>query len=365
MDTENTSDSKKPSISKETLDIKVYGQSVDKYNMTNSDGLQVEVLSYGGIITRILTPDRQGKMDDIVIGFNDYQKYLEEHPYFGAIVGRYGNRIAKGQFTINGQSYSLATNNGPNHLHGGVKGFDKKIWDVDVQSEVDRSVLKLKYTGKDGEEGYPGKLECTVTYTLHDNGSFTIDYKATADAPTHVNLTQHTYFNLGGIKSQSILEHIVMLNADRYVPVDENLIPLGEIESVNSSPFDFTSNKLIGKDINGEHVQISRGGGYDHCWVLNKESEQSLSLAARVSEPSSGRTLEVYTTEPGVQFYTGNFLDGSLTGKRGKLNKRAGFCLETQHYPDTPNQSHFPSTLLKPGEHYESTTVFLFGITEK
>ncbi len=334
------------------------GKAVEQFTLTNKNGVEIRAITYGGIITSITTPDRTGAMGDIVLGFDSLDGYLGGHPYFGAIIGRYGNRIAKGRFTIDGTEYKLATNNGPNHLHGGNKGFDKQLWDARLVPGQNGVVFA--YTSADGEEGYPGKLTVEITYTLSDKNELMVDYKASTDKSTHVNLTQHSYFNLAG--SGDVLGHEVTIDADRYTPVDATLIPTGELAPVDGTPFDFRKSTAIGARIDQPDPQLKHGGGYDHNWVLNGTAG-NLRTAARVVEPKTGRTLEVRTTEPGMQFYTGNFLDGKLIGKGGQsYGRRSGFCLETQHYPDTPNQKNFPSTLLKPSEEYKSKTVFTFGV---
>ena len=336
------------------------GQAVEIFTLTNANGLELEAIGYGGIITSLRVPDRNGKLDDIVLGFDRLDDYLKDHPFFGAIIGRYGNRIARGQFTLDGRTYKLATNNGPNHLHGGDKGFDKMVWKV----EAGKSALTFSRVSTDGEEGYPGNLRIQVTYTLTDKNELQVDYLATTDKPTPVNLTQHSYFNLAGQASGDILGHQLMLNADRYTPVDETLIPTGKLAPVGGTPFDFTKPAAIGARIDAAHPQVKNGKGYDHNWVLNRKGA-GLQLAARVVEPKTGRTLDVATTEPGIQFYSGNFLDGTLTGKAGAVYRhRTGFCLETQHFPDSPNQPSFPSTILTPGQEYRSRTVFTFGVVK-
>jgi aldose 1-epimerase len=339
------------------------GAAVELFTLRNAAGMEVRTISYGGIITSLRVPDRSGRFDDVVLGFDRLDDYLKDHPFFGAIIGRYGNRIAKGRFTLDGTTYPLATNNGPNHLHGGNKGFDKVLW---KGAPVDgKNAVTFTRTSPDGEEGYPGNLQVQVTYTLTDKNELIVDYRATTDKPTVVNLTQHSYFNLAGQASGDILGHQLMLNADRYTPVDATLIPTGELAPVEGTPFDFRKPTAIGARINGPHPQLKNGQGYDHNWVLNR-SGSGLHLAARVIEPKTGRTLEIRTTEPGIQFYSGNFLDGTLTGKGGaRYNHRTGFCLETQHFPDSPNQPKFPSTTLRQGQEYRTTTVFTFGVSDQ
>ena len=336
--------------------------SIRLYTLKNSSGMTVKVTNYGAIITSILVPDRTGKFADIALGYDRVEEYMSavDKPYFGAIVGRYGNRIAKGKFTIDGNTYSLATNNGPNHLHGGVIGYDKVVWDAHPVGGKDWSGVELRYLSRDTEEGYPGNLDIKVTYKLTEANALVVDYHATTDKATPVNLTQHTYFNLKGEGNGTILGHELMLNASRYTPVDSGLIPTGELAAVKGTPFDFTKAKPIGRDIGEKHQQLEYGLGFDHNFVLDDKGTQK--LAARVHEPTSGRVMEIYTSEPGIQFYCGNFLDGRLRGKSGKQYvHRGGFCLETQHYPDSPNQSNFPSTILRPGETYETTTTFKFS----
>ncbi len=337
--------------------------SIKLYTLKNANGMTVKVTNFGAIITSIVVPDRAGKMADVALGYNRVEDYINavDKPYFGAIVGRYGNRIAKGEFTLDGKQYSLARNNGENHLHGGVIGFDKVVWDA--RYDESKNTIQLSYLAKDKEEGYPGNLEIKVTYTLTDQDSIIVDYQATTDKSTPVNLTQHTYFNLKGEGQGTILDHQLMLNANRYTPVDAGLIPTGEIPSVANTPFDFTTAKAIGRDINLDHEQLKFGLGFDHNWVLDKGGDAgALTLAAQVHEPTTGRVLEIQTTEPGIQFYCGNFLDGRLKGKSGNAYvHRGGFCLETQHYPDSPNQPDFPTTILKPGAEYKTQTIFKFS----
>jgi len=336
--------------------------AVDLYTLTNASGVEVRAISYGGIIVSLRVPDRDGTLGDVVLGHDTLEGYQKASPYFGAIIGRYGNRIARGQFTLEGRAYSLATNNGPNALHGGLKGFDKVVWQAESFTNDKGVGVVFSYTSPDGEEGYPGALRATVTYTLSDANQLTFDYQAVTDKATPVNLTQHTYFNLAGEGAGDILAHELMMKASHFTPVDSTLIPTGEIRKVDGTPFDFRTATVIGARIGGDDEQLRFGGGYDHNFVLDRKEGDSLVLAARVHEPRSGRVMEVSTTEPGVQFYSGNFLDGSITGKGGHVYKhRNGFCLETQHYPDSPNQPDFPTTILKPGQEYRSRTVYAFS----
>ena len=337
------------------------GQTVDKYLLKNSKGMAVSIITYGGIITDWTAPDKNGTYKDIVLGYNTLDDYIKSTPYFGALIGRYGNRIAKGKFSISGKEYQLTINDGQNHLHGGDKGFDKVVWNAEELTGDDTASLKLTYTSADGEEGYPGNLTATVIYTLRDDNSLEVDYTATTDKTTIVNLTQHSYFNLSGDFSTTILDHEIVLNADHFLPVDATLIPTGELEQVAGTPFDFTTAKTIGKEIEAANDQLKKGQGYDHCWALNDQSD-GMRFAASAYHPESGRLLEVFTDEPGIQLYTGNFLDGTLPAKDGgTYGHRTGFCLETQHYPDSPNQPDFPSVVLHPGESYSSKTTFKFS----
>ncbi|MDW5376553.1 aldose epimerase family protein [Halomonas sp. HP20-15] len=348
------------------------GRQVDAYRISNDNGIEMRVITYGGIIVSLRTPDVQGNMDDIVLGFDSLDKYLSDtyqqvNPYFGALIGRYGNRIAGGQFTLNGETHELATNDGDNHLHGGDKGFNQRLWQAEPFSNEQGAGVTLSYTSADGEEGYPGRLETRVTYTLTDDDALQIDYHATTTEATPVNLTQHSYFNLDGEGNESILDHLLMINAEAFTPIDESLIPTGEIRPVADTPFDFTELTAIGARIDKDNQQLKFAKGYDHNFVLKRESPQSeeLVLAARVWEPDSGRVLEVATSEPGIQFYSGNFLAGKLTGKSGQpYVHRSGFALETQHFPDSPNHPDFPSTILRPGETYQSQTVYRFSTAE-
>ena len=348
-----------PAIAQQPFGTTDDGAAVDLYTLTNAHGIAVRITNYGATVVSIATPDRHGTMGDIVLGFDDFERYKTNASFLGVVVGRYGNRIAKGRFSLDGTEYTLATNNGPNHLHGGVRGFDKVVWNARSIETPDGSAVELEYLSRDGEEGYPGNLSAKVVYTLTDEDELRIDYSATTDKKTIVNLTNHSYFNLAG--SGDILAHEVEINADRFTPVDATLIPTGILQPVEGTPFDFRRPTAIGARIGEPDEQLGFAGGYDHNFVLNREGE-GVSLAARVTDPGSGRTLEVRTTEPGVQFYTGNFLDGSIRGKGGQMyQKRAGFCLETQHFPDSPNHPEFPSTVLEPGQRYETTTVFAFS----
>jgi aldose 1-epimerase len=347
-------------ISKEAFGQLPDGQQADLYTLTNANGMTVNITNYGGIVTKLTAPDKNGQWADVVLGFDSLAPYLSGHPFFGALVGRYGNRIAKGKFKLNGQEYSLAINNGPNALHGGTKGFDKVIWKATEIKQDSVVGLQLEYTSKDMEEGYPGNLTVKVIYTLDNENALTIDYTANTDKPTVVNLTNHSYFNLTGLK-RDILDHEVTIESDSIVPVDTTLIPTGKLRAVEGTPFDFRKPTKISAGINKtEDEQIKAGGGYDHCWVL-KRSGDGLVQFATVHEPESGRVMEVFTTEPAVQFYTGNFLDGKLTGKGATYSKRFGLCLETEHYPDSPNQPQFPTTTLNPGDTYHTTTKYKFS----
>jgi aldose 1-epimerase len=326
------------------------GREVYRYVLQNKNGVEVHVINYGGIITHLKTPDKNGVLEDIVLGYDSLDGYLKESPYFGALIGRYGNRIAKGKFSIDGQEYSLVQNNGGQHLHGGRKGFDKVFWDIQEVPSDKGKALRLTYLSKDMEEGYPGNLNVTVDYILNDNNEKTV-----------VNLTQHTYFNLSGNTKSDILDHVLTLNADQFVPVDKTLIPTGKLQSVAGTPFDFNTPTVVGKRINDKFEQLTLAGGYDHCWVLS--DKDSVKNAGSVYHPATGRNIEVLTTEPGIQFYSGNFLTGSITGKNGVVYKhRYGLCLETEHFPDSPNQSSFPSVLLSPGETYQTKTIYRFSV---
>lgn len=335
------------------------GTAVERFTLTNANGVVVVLSSLGAAIHSLRTPDREGRPADVVLGFETLEQWVANPPFFGVIVGRYANRIAGGRFALDGANYTLATNNTPNHLHGGTRGFDKVVWRAEPLAEADGEAVRFTYVSADGEEGYPGTLTTTVVYTLTGNNELRLDYAATTDKATVVNLSNHAYFNLAG--TGTVLAHELQINADRYTPVTSTLIPTGELAPVAGTPFDFRQATAIGARIAAEHEQIRIGGGYDHNFVLNGTSGE-LRLAARAFDPSSGRTLEVQTTEPGVQLYSGNF-GSPIPGRGGESYPRhAGFCLETQHFPDSPNQPSFPSTVLRPGERFESTTVFRFGV---
>jgi aldose 1-epimerase len=338
------------------------GQAVELYCLTNRNGMQASIMTYGGIVVSLTAPDRDGRYADVVLGFDRLEDYLAGHPYFGALIGRYGNRIAKGRFTLDGTPYTLAVNDGENHLHGGIRGFDKAVWQARGAIEKTGLEVALAYASADGEEGYPGNLAVKVVYTLTDSNELKIEYSATTDKPTPVNLTNHSYFNLAGQDSGDILGHELAIAADRFTPVDKGLIPSGELRPVAGTPFDFRQPTAIGARIEQADEQLQFGGGYDHNFVLNRRQEGALELAASVYEPKSGRLMEVFTTEPGIQFYSGNFLDGTNVGKGGKVyNRRNGLCLETQHFPDSPNKPAFPAVILRPGREYSTTTVYRFS----
>jgi aldose 1-epimerase len=350
------------SIEKQAFGQTGDGTAVDLYTLKNANGAEVKITTYGGIVISLKVPDRNGKFDDVVLGYDNLDGYLKNNgPYMGALIGRYANRIAKGTFKLNGVEYHLAVNNGPNHLHGGIKGFDKVVWTGKPLRVANGAALKLTYLSKDGEESYPGNLSATVIYTLTDANELRIDYAATTDKRTIVNLTSHSYFNLAGQGNGDILKHQLSINANRFTPTDAGSIPTGELRAVRGTPFDFTRTAEIGARIDQDDPQLKFGSGYDHNFVLNKAGKR-LTLAARAYEPTSGRVLQVYTTEPGVQLYAGNFLDGSITGKDGKVYKRNyGFALEAQHFPDSPNQPKFPSVVLGPGQRYTQTTIYKFS----
>ncbi len=348
-------------IKKEVFGTTRDGKSVDLYTLTNHHGMEVWAMTYGGVIVSLRVPDQKGQLDDVVLGYDKLEGYLTKGSYFGAIIGRYGNRIAKGKFTLDGKPYTLPVNDGPNSLHGGIKGFDKVVWKSEPFEKPDEVGVVFWYTSADGEEGYPGNLKVTVSYTLNDKNELVLDYHATTDKPTPVNLTNHTYFNLAGVGKGDVLGHEVKLNAEHFTPIDGTLIPTGKIATVKGTPLDFTKPTAIGARIEQKDAQLNFAHGYDHNFVV-KRSAEGLTLTARVYEPTTGRVMEVFTTEPGVQFYTGNFLDGTITGKQGRVyQRRYAFCLETQHYPDSPNQPAFPSTILRPGQTYHTTTVYKFS----
>lgn len=355
-----------PTVSQRPYGSLPGGEPVEVFTLTNDTGMVVRIIEYGAIITELWVPDRDGIVADVALGYDHLEAYVAETPYFGAIVGRYGNRIAAGRFELDGTVYELASNNGPNHLHGGVAGFDKVLWEGEAVPVPDGARVRMRYRSADGEEGYPGNLDVVVTYTLDNRNQLTVAYEARTDKPTHVNLTSHGYFNLRGQGRGSILDHELTLNAAFYTPVDAGLIPTGEIRAVAGTPFDFTRPTPIGSRIHAADEQLAFGGGYDHNWVLDKsegdKSEGGLTFAARLYDPASGRQMEIFTEEPGIQFYAGNFLDGRLVGKDGKVyHYRYGLCLETQHFPDSPNKGHFPSTRLDPGEVYQTRTVHRFS----
>ncbi len=342
----------------------IEGDSVKFFVLTNANGMEVTFTNYGQRLVSLYAPDKNGKFDDVVLGFDNLKDYRAKKNFFGAVIGRYGNRIAKGKFSLDGKTYDLAINNNENHLHGGLVGFESVVWKVDDHTD---NSISFSRVSPDMEEGYPGNLEVTVSYVLTDDNALRISYEAKTDKPTYVNLTNHSFFNLKGEGEGTVNDHVVLLNADKFTPVDNGLIPTGEIMNVEDTPFDFRAPKTIEKDINADFEQLKIGKGYDHNFVLNEEpkNNEGLTFAARVVEPNSGRTLEVYTSEPGVQFYGGNFLDGSDIGKSGNPYVRRGsFCLETQHFPDSPNQPDFPSTRLNPGETYTSYCTYKFGVTE-
>jgi aldose 1-epimerase len=350
-----------PLIQKQAFGKTEDGQSVDIYTLRNRDGIEARITNYGATLVSLRVPDRSGNFADIVLGYDNLEGYIGDKAYFGATVGRYSNRIAHGKFALNGTTYSLPLNNGPNTLHGGIKGFNKRVWTAEDSSGANQARIEFRYLSKDGEEGFPGNLTVYVTYTLSDENSLRIDYIATTDKDTVVNLTNHSYFNLAGQGNGNILKHQLMLRADRFTPVDATLIPTGELRNVVTTPFDFTKAMAIGARIDQDYEQLKIAKGYDHNFVVNQHSG-GLQSIAEVYEPTSGRVLEVSTTQPGVQFYTGNFLDGTVPGKGGKAYEyRSGFCLETQHFPDSPNHPDFPSTTLKPGQKFESTTVYRFS----
>jgi aldose 1-epimerase len=338
------------------------GKAVEVFTLRNARGMEVRALTYGAIIQAIRVPDRSGRLDDVTLGYDSLSGYLTSSPYFGAVVGRYANRIARGRFTLGGRTYRLATNNGPNHLHGGLKGYDKVVWTAQSFQQGDTVGVRFQYISPDGEEGYPGTVRVSVSYSLTPENQLVVDYAATSDRPTPVNLSQHSYFNLAGEGSGDILGHVLTIEADRYTPVDSTLIPTGDLAPVAGTPFDFRSPTPIGARIDQADPQLRYGKGYDHNFVLTRTGP-GLSPAVHVLEPKSGRTLDISTTEPGLQFYSGNFLDGTISGKSGHVyHHRSALVLETQHFPDSPNHPGFPSTILQPGREYRSRTLFSFGV---
>jgi len=348
------------SISKQPFGTDKDGVPVTLYTLKNAHGMEATICNYGGLVTSLKVADRNGNLGDVTLGYNTLDGYLKDTPYFGALIGRYGNRIARGHFTLDGQTYTLATNNGVNALHGGLKGFDKVVWSATSHQTAAGPALELNYVSKDGEEGYPGNLTVKAVYTLTEDNALKLEYTATTDKDTVVNLTHHSYFNLAG--KGDVLGHVVMIPADRYTPVDSTLIPTGELAPVTGTAFDFRKPTAIGARIGNDETQLKYGNGYDHNWVINKPMGK-LTLMARVYEPTSGRVMEVLSTEPGLQFYSGNFLDGTITGKGGWTYQfRNGFCMEPQHYPDSPNQPNFPSVVLKPGQVYHNTTLYRFSV---
>lgn len=350
------------SIEKKDYGTTPSGQKVDVYTLKNQKGMEVKIITYGGIITSLKAPNKDGIYEEVVLGFDNLEHYINDNSYFGALIGRYGNRIAKGKFTLDGKEYQLAINNGVNALHGGPEGFHRVIWTVQEAIGGDNAILKLKYISKDMEEGFPGNLTVLVTYTLNNDNALDVLYEATTDTKTIVNLTQHSYFNLSADFTKTILKDEITIDADKLVPVDADLIPTGKLIDVDTTPFDFRKSKVIEKDINAEDDQLKKGVGYDHCWVLNNQ-DKGYRFVASAFNTDSGRLLEVYSDQPGVQFYTGNFLDGAFSDRKaGTFAHRTGLCLETQHYPDSPNQKDFPTTELNPGEHFQTKTTFKFSV---
>ncbi|HUC83764.1 MAG TPA: aldose epimerase family protein [Candidatus Acidoferrales bacterium] len=348
-------------ISKKSFGTTPDHTPIDLFTLRNSKGMEAQIMTYGGIVTSLKVPDKHGAWGDVVLGYDHLEGYLKHNPCFGTLIGRYGNRIARGRFSLDGRTYSLAVNNGPNHLHGGLKGFDKVVWAAQPVDAANGPALQLSYLSKDGEEGYPGNLQVTAVYSVTEDNALSVDFVATTDKKTVCNLTHHSYFNLAG--KGDILGHIAQIYADKFTPVDANLIPTGEVRSVAGTPLDFRQPAPIGLRINDtSDEQMKFGNGYDHNFILNKKPKE-LSLAARVGEPGTGRVMEVWTTEPATQFYTANFLDGTITGKGGWVYQaRNGFCFEPQHYPDSPNHPEFPSTVLQPGETYRNTIIYRFGV---
>ena len=348
-------------IDKKPFGVTKDGIDINQYILKNANGMQITVINYGGIITSWKAKDRDGSYEDIVLGFDNLSDYESSSPYFGALIGRYGNRIKEGKFSLDGVDYTLEVNNGENHLHGGVKGFDKVIWEVDKEVKETSASLILRHMSTDMEEGYPGNLDVKVIYTLTNDDELKVRYEAETDKKTIVNLTQHSYFNLSANLSRDILAHQITIDADSFLPVDKTLIPSGELRDVEGTPFDFRVPKRVGDDINEDYTQLTFGNGYDHCWVLNNQNE-GVRFVASAYDTLSGRSLEIFSDQPGIQFYSGNFLDGTLKSKDGgNYEFRSGFCLETQHYPNSPNQESFPSVILNPGEKYNTETIFRFS----
>jgi aldose 1-epimerase len=357
--TSENSENSSASIEKQPFGTAPTGEPVDIYTLRNSKGAEARIMTYGGIVVSLKMSDKDGHYGDVVLGYDNLDSYVKNSPYFGALIGRYGNRIGGGKFTLDGVTYQLATNNGPNCLHGGLKGFDKRVWTAKAHMSADGPQLVLHYLSKDGEENFPGNLKVKAVWTLTEDNALKLEYTATTDKDTVVNLTHHGYFNLAG--KGDILGHVVMMPADKFTPVDATLIPTGELKSVEGTPFDFRMPTAIGARIGQEDEQLKFGGGYDHNWVINK-TLGDLTLMARVTEPTTGRVMEVWSTEPGLQFYSGNFLDGTITGKNGWVYEhRDAFCMEPQHFPDSPNKPQFPTTELKPGEVYHNVIMYKFS----
>ena len=352
-------------VTKQTWGKTAAGEAVDLYTLTNAIGASVQIATLGGTVVSVMVPDKAGALGNVVLGFDSLDGYFGPHPFFGVLVGRYGNRIGHARFTLDGKTYTLAKNNGENSLHGGLKGFDKYVWKTREVTSPDGLAVELTHVSADGDEGFPGALSATVRYTWTDANGLRIDYTATTDKPTVLNLTNHSYFNLSAGAVATVLDHTLQLAADKFTPVDKGLIPTGELRPVAGTPFDFTKARRIGELIDKDDEQIKFGGGYDHNFVFGGPANGSIRPAGRVTEPTSGRIMDVSTTEPGVQFYTGNFLDGSIKGRGGKpYVKRSGLCLETQHYPDSPNKPDFPSVVLRPGQTYKTSTQYTFGVAK-
>ena len=351
----------KTSISGSGFGTSSYGEAVSVFTLTNANGMKVEITNYGGTILSLNVPDRDGKFENVVLGHRTLAEYELDTNYLGALIGRFGNRIAGGSFDLLGEIYTLAMNNGTNHLHGGERGFDKVVWKAETSLLADGPSLLLKYTSVDGEEGYPGNLAVEVRYTLTNKDELRIEYKAETDKATPVNLTSHCYFNLSGEAKRDILEHRLEIDAKHFTPVDKDLIPTGEYRPVDGSPFDFRSEKFISDGIDADNEQITLCGGYDHNWIFDQQGDGQMRYMTSVSDPVSGRVMKVHSTEPGLQLYTGNFLNGSVTGDGVAYANRYGLCLETQHFPDSPNQPDFPSTILQPGEVYTTQTIYTFS----